>query len=229
MRFFRFASPGSLFFASVLFLLPWVEVRCERYWEGKLEKVDSLEASGLQLSFGGGTVRENGRVTNTVWMDSDSKKETGNWLALAYGIMICTGLILGLFCRTSARRAVLVGVSTLVALILLVSVKLAWPKIGGPPERVEALDYPKDTVPSPLLRQTAPQSSQPITPPQPSTPPPIKPLPQPPTILDGTYQQAWFTVWYWLSYVPLVLCLALCLVELYQAGVFPPPRKPASG
>lgn len=204
MRFFRFASPASMLFSGVLFLLPWIELRCDRHVGKEVQQRDMFEISSLQLGLGGGTRFEDGilqeyRLTGETTNDDMALTR---WLAIAYGGVALMGLLAAVFCVPPRRRALLVGAMACVALGLLGGIKARHPEVDGVP-RKELTGKISPAMPTePLAKETMPPERREIV-----------------VIENMHLTQARFTAWYWLSYVANGLCLGLCLLELRSLRV----------
>src|SRR5437879_3113005 len=121
----RFISPSILVFALILFMLPWIEVRCEANapmrgnspFGGVGASLSACYQSGLQASWG--EVSINGWLsgqTSGVSVSTDPAP-----MMIVYGLCLIAGIIIGYAMRSSRLKGFLLGGVCLVASALLLA------------------------------------------------------------------------------------------------------------
>jgi hypothetical protein len=192
MRFYRFATPGLLLITGILFFLPWVERRKETHSEGAVLFTATLESSGWQLGVAAiaGQADPNFRHVSFRLIDGGMKEELepAFLLAAGYGLTILFGIVVTAFPSSSIQRAIITGTLMFVMLLLLGLIR--YYALTSWPE----IDGPPVRTTGAMFG-SGDRSFKEVT----------------------FFSQGSFYFWYWLSFVPLILCLGFCLMELRRA------------
>src|SRR5438067_6444679 len=121
----RFISPSLLVFALVLFMLPWIEVRCEANtpqrgnnpFGGVGASLSAFYQSGLQATWG--------EVSINGWLSGQAAGLSASTdpapLLIVYGLCLIPGISIGYAMRSSKRKGFLLGGVCLTASALLLA------------------------------------------------------------------------------------------------------------